>query len=293
MVASDDLYGEQVSTKMRRSALVVATLVMLNCMLWATIAHGKLFVSDNEPWAMWSVSDEACVVTLDHDDWQQFLDHYLLTDYADGTNRVDYAAVSDNDQARLQVYLDRMSLTDPRQYPLAEQQAYWINLYNALTVATVLQHYPVDSIRRIYGGLLKSGPWDETLIEVAGQALTLNDIEHRILRPIWRDPRIHYALNCASLGCPNLAADVYTAANTNALLNAAARGFVNSERGVSMQGGKLELSSIYDWYDQDFGANRSELLEHLQEYAAPALGQQLAGYQGRIRYDYDWRLNDR
>ena len=217
---------------------------------------------------------------------------YLATGYADGINRINYANVTPEDRARLQEYIDRMSLTDPREYPLAEQQAYWINLYNALTVSLVIEHYPVKSIRKIYGGLLGTGPWDESLVEVAGQALSLNDIEHRILRPIWRDPRVHYAVNCASLGCPNLAADVYTASNVDAMLDSGARAFINNSRGVDLQAGKLQLSSIYDWYDTDFGATREEQLQHLAGFADEDLAQSLQEYSGRIRYDYDWRLND-
>jgi hypothetical protein len=166
-------------------------------------------------------------------------------------------------------------------------------MYNALTVKVVLEHYPVKSIRKIYGGLFDTGPWNEPLIEVAGVALTLNDIEHRILRPIWRDPRIHYAVNCASLGCPNLAARVYSSANIEELLDAGARAFVNHPRGVDASGRRLTLSSIYDWYGTDFGATRDERLQHLRQYAEPELAAKLGAYEGRIRYDYDWRLNER
>ena len=91
-------------------------------------------------------------------------------------------------------------------YAPDEQRAFWINLYHALTVRVILSHYPVSGIREIdiSPGLFARGPWDRKLIPVEGVELTLNDIEHRILRPIWRDPRVHYALNCASLGCPDL-----------------------------------------------------------------------------------------
>jgi hypothetical protein len=276
---------------MRRQSGGVVKLLVISCLLWSGVSYGKLFVPDIEPWAFWVSSDEECTIAIDHDDWQRFLDIYLATDYADGINRVDYAGVTPEDRVRLQVYIDRMSLTDPREYTLAEQQAYWLNLYNALTVSVVLEHYPVKSIRKINGGLLGTGPWNEALIEVAGQALSLNDIEHRILRPIWRDPRIHYAVNCASFGCPNLAADVYTASNADAMLDAGARAFINNPRGVDWQAGKLQLSSIYDWYDTDFGATREEQLQHLASYADGELAQRLQEYSGRIRYDYDWRLN--
>ena len=110
-----------------------------------------------------------------------------------------------------------------------EQCAYWINLYNALTLEVVLDHYPVDSIRDIdiSPGLFSQGPWGKKLITVEGEQVSLNDIEHRILRPIWRDPRIHYAINCASLGCPNLQPRPFTGRTLDHALDLAAMRFVD------------------------------------------------------------------
>jgi len=250
-----------------------------------------LFAPDSELWAIWNVADESSTATIDHGDWQQVLDAYLVTAGTDGINRFDYANITDGDRARLKRYIEQLAMTDPRTYPRAEQRAYWINLYNAVTVEVVLQYYPVKSIRDIGRGLLSSGPWKKQWVEVAGQPLTLNDIEHRILRPIWRDPRTHYAVNCASLGCPNLAARAYTAADIDSLLDEAARAYINHPRGVAFENGRLTLSSIYKWFDVDFGESDVAVLEHLAKYAEPELAGRLAGYGGRIRYDYDWRLN--
>jgi len=125
-----------------------------------------------------------------------------------------------------------------------------------------------------------------------GESLSLNDIEHRILRPIWQDPRIHYAVNCASFSCPNLRGTAFTAGNLEAILDQAARSYVNSRRGVALAGGRLTLSSIYDWYASDFGRNEAEILAHLRQYAKPELASQLAAFKGRINYAYDWSLNE-
>lgn len=124
-----------------------------------------------------------------------------------------YAEVTKEDKTLLNDYLDQLSKLDPREFNRQEQYAYWVNLYNALTVKLILDNYPVASITKL-GGLFSFGPWDEKVFTVAGQTLTLNDIEHRILRPIWKDPRTHYAVNCASLGCPNLQSQAFTAQNT-------------------------------------------------------------------------------
>ncbi len=278
---------------MRRysNPFVVAFITGLPFILVSMGAQAKLFVPDSDLWGIWNVADESSTATIDHGDWQQVLDAYLVTAGTDGINRFDYANITDGDRARLKGYIEQLAAIDPRAYARTEQQAYWINLYNALTVDVVLQYYPVKSIRDIEGGLLGSGPWKKQLIEVAGQPLTLNDIEHRILRPIWRDPRTHYAVNCASLGCPNLAARAYTAADIESLLDEAARAYINHPRGVAFENGRLTLSSIYNWFDVDFGESDVAVLEHLAKYAAPDLAGRLAGYDGRIKYDYDWRLN--
>ncbi len=227
---------------------------------------------------------------VDHSVWQQLLTAYLSTD-ADAVSRFDYAAVNAADRALLQGYLDTLAATDPRQLNRDEQLAYWINLYNALTVAVVVDAWPVASIKRVRSPWLARGPWDDVLIEVAGQPLTLNDIEHRILRPVFRDNRIHYAVNCASLGCPDLATRVYEGALIDTQLDAAARKYVNHPRAVMLDEDGLRLSSIYKWYAADFGAGEAALREHIAGYARAELATALRDFRGDIRYDYDWAVN--
>jgi hypothetical protein len=159
----------------------------------------------------------------------------------------------------------------------------------------VLDHYPVDSIKDIdiSPGFFSSGPWDKKLVTIEGQGLSLNDIEHRILRPVWQDPRIHYGVNCASMGCPNLQRKAFTAQNTDGLLDKAAREYVNHPRGVSMEDGDLVVSSIYDWFQEDFGGSEAGVIEHLMQYAEPGLKQKLQGFDDIDDDRYDWSLNDR
>ncbi len=116
--------------------------------------------------------------------------------------------------------------------------------------------------------------------------------EHGVLRPIWRDPRIHYALNCASIGCPNLAGRAYTRDHLERLLEEGARDYVNHPRGAVWQDSELRVSSIYDWYQEDFGGTEAGVLGHLLRYARPELAERLRGYAGPIDYDYDWSLNE-
>jgi hypothetical protein len=155
----------------------------------------------------------------------------------------------------------------------------------------------VKSIRDIsLGGSLTSfvtgGPWSKPLVTVEGKALSLDNIEHDILRKVWRDPRVHYAVNCASLGCPNLMPAAFTAATLDAMLTQGARDYVNHRRGVNLTGKTLRVSNIYTWFVEDFGGNERGVLAHVSQYAAPALKAQLAGINSIAGYDYDWSLND-
>ena len=171
--------------------------------------------------------------------------------------------------------------------------AYWINLYNALTVKVVLSAYPVESIRDIdiSPGLLSDGPWDKKLVEIGGEAVSLNDIEHRILRPIWRDPRIHYAVNCASISCPNLQKKAFTAKSAERMLDAAARAYINDRRGVRREDERVVVSSIYAWFTDDFGGDVAGVIAHLKQYANPELILILEAAT-ELEDAYDWTLNN-
>jgi hypothetical protein len=145
---------------------------------------------------------------------------------ADGVNRFAYGTVTQEDQAALKAYLGTLRALRPQDYNRDEQFAYWANLYNAATVDLIIKAYPVKSIRDL--GFASLGPWRKIILTVNGKALSLDDIEHGILRPIWRDVRIHYAVNCASIGCPNLALKAYRAAVLNDMLEEAARDYICS-----------------------------------------------------------------
>lgn len=251
----------------------------------------RLFAPKAELWARWATHAETSGQTIDHSAWQAFLQRYVVAS-DDRIHRVAYAAVTAQDRERLEDYLAMLSAEPISGYARAEQLAYWVNLYNALTVRVVLDHYPVASIRDIdiSPGLFASGPWGKVLIEVEGEGMTLNDIEHRVLRPIWQDPRVHYALNCASVGCPNLQREAFTADNSGRLLEAAARDYINHPRGVRVQEEGVLLSSIYNWFAPDFEVDGG-VLPHLRRYADPILAARLARQPAISGYTYDWSLN--
>ena len=242
--------------------------------------------------AGWDVSDESNSAVIDHSSWQALLDAYLKTGDPSGINRFDYGALKANteDRKTLSAYLKSLAGIDPRTFSRDEQMAYWINLYNALTVFVIVPRYPVDSIKDIKSGIIDFGPWNLELFPLQGQKLTLNQIEHGILRPIWKDPRIHYAANCASLGCPNLSPEVYGSDNLERLLEQAAVDYINHLRGAQVQGDKLVVSSIFEWYKVDFGNTDAGVIAHLKQYARPELAQILDNYDSFSDH-YDWNLN--
>ncbi len=283
----------RIITERGRSCLWIAVSLLV-AMLVAVAAHAqsaKLIPA-------WDASDENSVARIDHGAWQDILNDYLHV-HDSGVNRFDYGALkaSARDFAKLASYLASLQSLDPRDYSRAEQKAYWINFYNALTVQVVADAYPVKSIKDISESLLGSlgifgGPWDDVHAKVAGLDLTLNNIEHGILRPIWRDNRIHYAVNCASYGCPNLCPTAFTTDNTEELLDAGARAYVNHPRGVEfMDDDFIIISSIYKWYAADFGGTEKSVIEHLVKYADKALAARLRKFTGSVDYEYDWNLN--
>lgn len=244
-------------------------------------------------WPRWQQHQPDSTATIDFTVWQAFLQKYVLPEHPSGIHRVQYANVAADDRRALQQHITALQALPISTYNRHAQKAYWINVYNALTVHVVLQHYPVDSIRdiRLSGGLFSQGPWQAKLLSIEGEKLSLDDIEHRILRPIWKDNRVHYALNCASLGCPNLAPVAYTPDNLDQLLDQGATAFVNHPRGAELMQGTLKVSSIYVWFQEDFGDSVDGVVQHLRRYANGPLAAQLHGYRGKLRHDYDWRLN--
>ena len=266
----------------------VTALVLSVFSLFVQFSHAA---PDSEALIFWAKSNENSIASINHNHWQSLLDKYVIHDHPSGINRFSYAKVSADDSDNLKLYLKKMQQLNPRNFNRAEQKAYWINIYNALTVTIILENYPVESITKLGESFFSFGPWDDKVAEIEGQKLSLNDIEHRILRPLFHDSRIHYAVNCASLSCPNLLPTAFTADNTDSLLEQAAHQYINHPRGVSFENSELKVSSIYHWYKDDFGGTDQALMAHLISYAEPPLAKQLKNYNGDIDHHYNWALN--
>lgn len=277
----------------RRVAFLLAVLAYGASM---AAAHASpleaLLAPDADLWPRWTAHDDASPAIVDHGTWNDLLRRHVVQS-GDGIHRFAYSRVTAEDRAALAGYVAGLAAVRVGSLSRAEQFAYWVNLYNALTVGTVLDHYPVASIRDIdiTPGLFADGPWGRTLVAVEGEPLSLDDIEHRILRPIWRDPRVHYAVNCASIGCPNLAREAFTAENADRLLDQGAHAYINHRRGARPGPDGLVVSKIYLWFRDDFGGDRG-VLAHLGAYAEGEVAAALAAGADLGGYAYDWALND-
>ena len=245
-----------------------------------------------ELWPRWLAHQQGSGLSVDHSVWDDFLSRYLRRG-ADGIMRVRYAQVSPADRKSLKGYIDALAAAPVGKLDRPEQLAFWINLYNALTVSTVLDHYPLASIRDIdiSPGLFEDGPWGKKLIAVEGEPLSLDDIEHRILRPIWRDPRLHYALNCAAIGFRTLSRSRLRqgCSSRSSMPPRAPMSIIRAAR-TSRAANSSSLRSMSGM--RRLGGDDVSIIAHLRRYADAALDRALAGRSKVDNHSYDWALND-
>ncbi len=202
---------------------------------------------------------------------------------------VDYRGFK-NDEAKLDRYLDVLAKTHTKTLSFNEQFAFYINAYNAWTIKLVLSDYPgIKSIRDL-GSLFKS-PWDIKIARLDGKKLTLDNIEHDILRPRFKDPRVHFAVNCASKSCPPLLSEPYRGEVLDRQLNRVTGAFINDPARNRLEGSTLYVSKIFDWYKEDFN---DDIVGFFLQYAKGDMLKRLKekGRDIEIEYlDYDWSLN--
>ena len=273
---------------MRKFIIPLALLVIV-----AGIA-GYFFLSgsnDAELDQRFASHNSSSSLEVDHSDWQLILDDYLVTDTESEVNLFDYEGLLDDGRESLDEYIAALESMDPLTLNEQEQKAYWINLYNSLTVELILDNYPLTSITNLGSNPLEFGPWNEISTEINGFELSLNDIEHRIIRPKFNDYRIHFAVNCASIGCPDLATEAYQGSSLDAQLDQAANDYLTHPRGLQFQDDKLLLSTLFEWYADDFGDSQSSILATLGKHTSPETQSALAAYNGSPVYEYDWGLN--
>ncbi len=226
---------------------------------------------------------------MDHAPLDALLSHYV----EDGL--VDYAALK-KDRAGLDGYLEeggRISRSTFNAWSRNDQLAFLINVYNASTLQLIIDHFPVATIKSI--GSLFSGPWDKKSVRLFGKSISLNTLEHKIIRKDYKEPRIHFALVCAALGCPPLRGEAYQGDRLDAQLEEQTQRFLNSENKNYLDRDKktLWLSPIFKWYREDFEVAADSLPAFVAPYMLPTENAvNLKDFDISFT-DYDWALNDR
>ena len=206
--------------------------------------------------------------------------------------RVDYAALKAHPQ-ELNRYLDQVaavSKAEFKKWSEPQQIAFLANAYNAYTLRLIIKNYPVKSIKDI--GSFINGPWDQPVVQLFGETITLNTLEHKILRKDYAEPRLHFALVCAAKGCPPLRGEVYVAARLEEQLVDQAKQFLaeSTKNRIVAAERTVYLSPIFKWYGGDFEKKSGSVLAALKPYWP---GKAVATDDFKIRYtDYDWSLNE-
>ncbi len=212
---------------------------------------------------------------FNHDKWDR-----LLRKYVSAAGKVNYKGIK-TDKATLESYLKELE-ENPIQdnWSKAKKMAYWINAYNAFTVKMIVDNYPVSSITKLHGGK----PWDYKWIKLNGQTYNLNNIENDILRPVYKDSRIHFAVNCAAQSCPPLLNQAWTESNLNQLMDKQAIAFINNPKFNTIKKSEVEISKIFEWYAVDFGI----IIDYLNKYSNTKIDR-----NAKVKYkEYDWNLNE-
>lgn len=241
---------------------------------------------------------------IDHSEWDAVLKKHLIIKDNGAITQVDYAALAKN-RKPLKSYIKTLAAVSEEtfnQLSKDDQLALLINLYNAATVELILTGFPeIDSIKDL-GSLFRS-PWKKEIVSLFGKKISLDDLEHGLIRgERYQEPRIHFAVNCASIGCPALRAEAYVGERLSDQLNEQTRLFLSDRSRNRLVGDELKVSSIFKWYREDFEKGWqgfSSLPQFFAEYA-DALGinaqQVIALEKGEINIgflDYDWRLNSK
>lgn len=233
--------------------------------------------------SMGYISNGRCDAAVDHSIYADLLKRYVHQ------GNVDYRGFKMEEQ-ELDKYLEVLENVDSKSLSGNEQFAFYINAYNAWTIKLILSGYPgVKSIKDL-GNILKS-PWKKKICRIDGDVVTLDDIEHHILRPRFKDPRVHFAINCAAMSCPPLASEPFLGSILDQQLDDATRAFINNPKRNYLEENTLYVSRIFKWFSEDFN---DDVIGFFLKYAKGNLKKELEVKKNSIRIKYlyyDWSLN--
>lgn len=215
---------------------------------------------------------------------QTSLWNQLLSKHVNAQGWVNYKGFQ-KEEAKLDKYLAYLNDTEISTWTENARKAFWMNAYNAYTVKMILNHYPLKSIMDIK--VKEKGAWDIPIAKVGGKLYTLNAIEHEILRPKFKDPRVHAGINCASYSCPPILNKAFTEANVNSLLEIAFRNFVNDPLRNKIAKDQIEISQLFDWFKSDF-TDGDSVIDYLNKYSKTKISK-----TAKVTFlKYKWTLNE-
>jgi len=257
---------------MKRITLISLS-ILATCLIWFTCTNCRSIKrnTDSRP--------------VTHEIWDGLVKKYVGPD-----GFVNYKGFI-RDSAELNRYLHLLETSHPsdKGWTRQEQMAYWINAYNAYTVQLIVRNYPTPSIKDIKRGLaFVNSVWDIKFIKIQGYTYDLNNIEHNILRPVFKDARVHAAVNCASYSCPRLRNEAFTAERLESQLDDAMRSFVNDPLRNQITAEKAQISEIFKWFKGDFERDAGSVREFLNRYS----NVKLTDKTDISHLDYLWTLND-
>jgi hypothetical protein len=228
----------------------------------------------------------------DYREWNR-----ILTAYYNPAHGMDYAALKARDARALQAFRQQLGRVNPAALNPKQQLAYWINVYNVNVVSTIVEGYPVESIRDLSTDpLIRLNVFKKERVPTGGKLISLDEVENKRIRETFHDPRIHFAINCAARSCPPIRTEAYTGARVDAQLDDQVRKFLSGVRLVK-DGDELDVhvTKIVDWFGDDFDKWGGGKAAFLRRYLTPDKQRMLDAAKGNLDFeydDYDWALND-
>ena len=250
------------------------------------ISVNKTEISDSlakEPMQKTEVNQTESVL-LDHSLWDE-----LTKAHVNENGYPNYKGFI-QDSSKFNTYLNQLTSNHPKEsWSSNERKAFWINAYNAFTVKLIVDNYPVETIKDLGGGIYRvNTPWDIKFIQIKDKTYHLNDLEHNILRKEWSDPRIHAAVNCASISCPKLMKGAYLAEQLDEQLDRQMKAFIHDTTKNIIGEKEVKLSKLFKWFSGDFKVEHTSVIDYINSYSDVKIKK-----SARVEYfDYDWGLNE-